>query len=97
MKVLLETGFIIATAKIIYAVSVFLDKESGKNKKIKKSLIDILLSFVIELCEFILLKTLNVEAQDVILKTVITCSVLQIILIYVLAFIKKRKKSNNHL
>ena len=46
MKVLLETGFIIATAKIIYAVSVFLDKESGKNKKIKKSLIDILLSFV---------------------------------------------------
>lgn len=33
MKVLLETGFIIATAKIIYAVSVFLDKESGKNKK----------------------------------------------------------------
>ena len=36
MKVLLETGFIIATAKIIYAVSVFLDKESGKNKKIKK-------------------------------------------------------------
>ena len=93
MKVLLETGFIIATAKIIYAVSVFLDKESGKNKKIKKSLIDILLSFVIELCEFILLKTLNVEAQDVILKTVIICSVLQIILIYVLAFIKKRKKS----
>ena len=56
MKVLLETGFIIATAKIIYAVSVFLDKESGKNKKIKKSLIAILLSFVIELCEFILLK-----------------------------------------
>ncbi len=93
MKVLLETGFIIATAKIIYAVNVFLDKESGKNKKIKKSLIDILLSFVIELCEFILLKTLNVEAQDVILKTVIICSVLQIILIYVLAFIKKRKKS----
>ena len=58
MKVLLETGFIIATAKIIYAVNVFLDKESGKNKKIKKSLIDILLSFVIELCEFILLKTM---------------------------------------
>lgn len=53
MKVLLETGFIIATAKIIYAVNVFLDKESGKNKKIKKSLIAILLSFVIELCEFI--------------------------------------------
>ena len=87
MKVFLETGFIIATAKIIYAVSAFLDKESEKNKKIKKSLIDILLSFVIELCEFIFLKTLNVEAQDVILKTVITCSVLQIILIYVLAFI----------
>ena len=62
MKVLLETGFIIATAKIIYAVNVFLDKESGKNKKIKKSLIDILLSFVIELCEFILLKTLNLCA-----------------------------------
>ena len=57
MKVLLETGFIIATAKIIYAVNVFLDKESGKNKKIKKSLIDILLSFVIELCEFIKSKT----------------------------------------
>ena len=37
MKVLLETGFIIATAKIIYAVSVFLDKESGKNKNKEKS------------------------------------------------------------
>lgn len=33
MKVLLETGFIIATAKIIYAVNVFWIRNLGKIKK----------------------------------------------------------------